>query len=471
MVAGTIEEGIAADPKMLSRVGPIEMQRAQAAGIPVIAADVGGAPTRRLADTASIMSREGGAELTGLLKARADERRYRLSDWLRETHNYPEAAAQQDAIDAAARTANKAGYTRAEMEAAKLHPGGLWDESFEQLSQDPTVQAAIRKANITSRSAAARQGVSEGQPITPLKSPFTMDANGRMVLRDPQARPTLRFWDEVKKNLDKTGSFESRSMAQALREHVDSLVPSYQAARAGAAHFFGAENALEAGQNFVGASRKYALPEARKALAKMSPTERQLFQDGYVSRLINEIEAKGDKRTVLNDIAVSRPAQEEIRMVLGQQRANELEARLRIEGLMDLTHNAVSGNSWSARRLFDIGLGSVGIGGVGWGSAELDPKKATVGALMAALAGGRAKVNANVMRHVAELLASSDLTKLAKGANIVAGNSKFLDALRATDRRIAAAGGEQAPNLPAVQAGGVSAAQPDQNQVPRPPGQ
>lgn len=473
-VVTAIERDIRADPNAAQRLTPAEFSAAVAEGQPVGAMDIGGGLTRRLADVAAITSPEARTTIEGAINPRFESQSPRLAGWLRQTFNYPDAAAQQEAITQAASAANRPAYARAFADAAKAHPRGLWDESFEQLAQDPTVQAAIRKANVTSRSAAARQGISEGQPITPVRSPFVMDANGRMVLRvEPDgtaARPTLQFWDEVKKNLDKTGSFEARSMARVLRDHIDETVPSYQAARAGASHFFGAENALEAGQNFVGASARYALPETRRALSQMSAQERQLFQDGYVSRLVEKIEATGDRRSVLNQISQSPAAREEMRLALGPQRAAEVEARLRVEGIMDLVRGAVSGNSWTARRLYDLGLaGGAGLGLEG--GIHQDPKDLAIGGIIAALSTGGKKINANVMRHVAELLVSNDLGQLAKGVQIVARNPRLLDALRATDRRLANISGEQAPQLPAIQSGGVSRADGNQDQVPRPPRQ
>jgi hypothetical protein len=481
-VAGVIEHDIKADPNAGQRLGASEWQAAKAQGMPVVAADMGGELTRTLADTAAVASPQARSTLAGLNNQRFESQSPRLASWLRETFNYPDAAAQQEAIEQAARAANKPAYARAASEAAKLHPQGLWDESFEQLSQDPAVQAAIRKANITSRSAAARQGISQGQPITPIRSPFVMDGNGRMVLgtgpNGERARPTLQYWDEVKKNLDKVGSFEARSMARVLRDHIDGLVPSYQAARAGAAHFFGAENALEAGQNFVGASARYGLPDARRAFAAMSPQERQLFQDGYVSRLVEKIEKTPDQRSVLNQIAQSPAAKAEINMAIGPTRAAELEARLRVEGMFDLLRNTVSGNSRSVQRWVNLTLASGGGGLASVGGYNQDPKAMAIGLLTAALGGGRMRINQGVMRHIAELLVG-DPKQLAKGVRIVARNPRFLEALRATDREIASAadlrvstaGAQQSSNLPAVQAGGVGAAQGNQDQVPRPPAQ
>lgn len=464
-VVTAIERGIKADPNALSRLTPTEFAQGVAEGQPVAAMDIGGGLTRRLADVASITSPEAATTLRGAIDPRFESQSPRLAGWLRQTFNYPDAAAQQEAISQAAGAANKAAYARAYTDP---NARGIWNATFEQIAQAPEVQAAIRKVLPKSNSQAAREG------FTPIRNPFTFDqASGRMVLRagpgGAVARPDLQFWDQVKRNLDK-GDWSSREWSRILRGELDQVVPSYQAARAGASHFFGAENALEAGQNFVGASQRYGIPATRKALAQMSKQERQLFQDGYVSRLVEKIEATGDRRSVLNQISQSPAAREEMRLALGPQRAAEVEARLRVEGIMDLVRNAVSGNSWTARRLYDLGLaGGAGLGLEG--GVHQDPKDMAIGAVVAALASGGKKINANVMRHVAELLVSNDLGQLAKGVKIVANNGRLLDALRATDRRLAAISGEQAPNLPTIQAGGVSGAQPNQNQVPRPPGQ
>jgi hypothetical protein len=179
---------------------------------------------------------------------------------------------------------NRPAYAKAYSEGAGL----TFDHDLEQISQAPVVQDAIRKAMVSAKNEAAKSG------FTPPKNPFQFDQSGRLILRtNPDGStmtPNLQFWDIVKRSLDKTGTPEARDWARILRENLDTKVPSYADARAGAAKFFGAGDAIEAGQNFVGGSSRFGIPETRKALAKMSGQERQLFQDGYVSRLVQTIE-------------------------------------------------------------------------------------------------------------------------------------------------------------------------------------
>lgn len=464
-VVTAIERDIAADPAARARVTPQEFVNARNKGLPVRTIDMGGDLTRRLADTAGTVSPEGRTALNEAVDQRFETQSPRLAAWLNKTFHYPDAAAQSDAINQVARTVNKPAYAKTYADGAR----GLWDEGFEQMAQAPVVQDAIRKTMVSAKNEAARMG------FTPPKNPFVIDASGRLTLKADangnRMLPSLQFWDYVKRNLDAVGTREAKDWARILREHADQLVPSYKTARAGAASFFGAENALEAGQNFVGASARYGIPAVRKALAKMSPTERQLFQDGYVSRLVEKIEKTPDRRSVLNQIGQSPAAQQELRIALGPERARELEARLRVEGVMDLARKAVQGNSWTARRLFDLGLGGSGISLVGSGGYNSDPKEMTVGAVMMALAAGKHRVDQNVMRKVAELLVSDDPTKLVRGVRIVAKNERLFQGLRSADQKLALAAGEQARNVPQLQAPGTGRADQDQNQVPRPPGQ
>ncbi|MBR0967912.1 hypothetical protein JQ554_27115 [Bradyrhizobium diazoefficiens] len=201
------------------------------------------------------------------------------------------------------------------------------------------MQDAIRKAMVSAKNEAAKMG------FTPPKTPFEFDGTGRLKLKTnsdgSKIEPNLQFWDIVKRGLDKTGTPEAKDWARILREHLDEVVPSYATARAGAAKFFKAGDALEAGENFVGASQRFGIPETRKALAKMSPEERQLFQDGYISRLVQTIEKTGDRRNVVNQIMNSPAAREEMHVAIGPQRTKELEARLRVESIMDRMRGAV----------------------------------------------------------------------------------------------------------------------------------
>ena len=405
-----------------------EMTDAAAGGQPAMLMDAGGETTRALARSAANTSPEGRSILNRAIDDRFASQSPRLADWLQSTFHYPNADAQQDALDKIAKTVNRPAYAKAYSEGSGLK----FDETLEQISQAPVVQDAIRKTMVSAKNDAAKLG------MTPPKNPFQFDADGRLKLKSEDGRtltPNLQFWDYVKRNLDKAGSPEAKDWARILREHLDEQVPSYSTARAGAAKFFGASDAIEAGQNFVGASQRFGIPEARKALAKMSPEERKLFQDGYASRLIETIEKTGDRRTILNKIAQSPAAREELNVALGPQRAKEIETRLRVEGIMDLARPAVQGNSTTVRQLVELGLAG-GVGG--YQSYEGDPQAVMKAALVYGAARGHRVIDERVAKEVAKLLTSSDVRQLQKGVRLVAQNKNMLASVRDADAKLAA---------------------------------
>jgi hypothetical protein len=289
--------------------------------------------------------------------------------------------------------------------------------------------------------------------------------------------PNLQFWDQTRRELSDAAKKAARSgadgeasvlgkLASGMNEELDRLVPSYQGARQGAAGFFGAENALEAGQKFV-TSNTVSLSEARAALARMTPAERRLFQDGFVSDFVDKVvNTTGDRRDILQKIATNPQARAKLELVLGRDKFAELEAKIRVEGIFDDVRKAVQGNSWTARRLYDMGLaGGAGLGA--HGSYSTDPKEVATGALIAALASGGKKINANVATKLAEMLVSRDPAVVQKGFKAFAGNSRIMDALRDADTKIGRVVSDFAPVNPALSAAGVARAD-DQKPTPRP---
>lgn len=459
-IALGLEADMRADPTAAKRLTAQEFADNTQGGGPAAIIDVGGEKTRALARSAANTSPEGRAALESKIDTRYEGQTDRVNSWLRKTFNYPDAAAQSEALTDAARNVNRPAYAKAYHQGS----GGLWDDGLEQISQAPVVQDAIRKATITGGNDAAKAG------FTPVRNPFVMNREtGRMELRvdanGTTALPSLQFWDTVKKNLDKVGTRDAQDFSRVLREHLDTQIPAYAEARAGAAHFFGAKDALEAGQKFV--TSKMENVDARKALAKMSPTERKLFQDGFVSQyqaMLNEV---GDRRNILNKIADSPAAKERLEIAMGRDKAAEFEALQRVEGVMDLARKAVQGNSTTARQLAELGLAGGAYGFSGGVSNPLDPSAMMNAALVYGAAKGRNKINEKLSRRVAEMLASSDPQVLLRGVKVITKNREMFNSLRAADRGLARVGGQQAPTGAALQAAGVGRADEQQN-VPGP---
>jgi hypothetical protein len=472
-VITALERDRALDPQAAGRLTPGEFAASVQGGGPATIMDIGGETTRALGRSAANTSPEGRAVMNRAINERYEGQSGRVVDWLRQTFNYPDAAAQQDAMQQVQRTVNRANYGRAMREGDRE----IISPELDRLMGSPAVVQAMQRASTSGKDRAITQGLGamrQGVTVENGVVRFTPGRNGAPTY------PNLAFWDATKRELDDAANAAARGgrngeaqvlgdLARTLRTELDRAVPSYQTARAGAARFFDAENALEAGQNFVGKNMTAA--EARRALAQMAPQERQLFQDGFVSRFIETLNQVGDRRNVLNQIAASPAAREKLNVALGPQRAAELEAGLRVEGIMDLARNAVQGNSTTARQLAELGLAGGAYGFSGGGiNPFTDPGAVLNAALVYGAARGRNAINERLSRRVAEMLVSNDPRIILRGVQTVARSQTLFNSLRSADRGLARIGGEQAPAVPALQAAGVGRAE-DQPNVPRPPGQ
>lgn len=459
-VALSIQRDIGADPTAVSRLTPSEFAGSVQSGGPATIMDIGGETTRALARSAANTSPEGRAALSRTIDDRFEGQGSRVTDWLNDTFHYPNADAQAQALTDVAKTVNNPAYHKAYAQGR----AGIWDNELSELSQAPVVKDAV--------DAALKQAQNKSASGKLDDSTISRWANG--------GKPTLELWDLVTRQLGQEINVAKRvgrtedvatltEVKNVIMKKLDDAVPSFAEARAGAAHFFGAQDALEAGQKFVNSNVRSA--DARRALAKMSPTERQLFQDGFVSNFIETLGKVGDRRSVLNKIAETPAAREKLHIALGPQKAAELEAGLRVEGIMDLARGAVQGNSTTARQLAELGLagGAYGVSGGGL-NPFTDPAAVVNAALVFGAAKGKGKINENVSRKVAEMLTSSDPTKLLKGIKVVSQNQTLFNSLRSADKSLAKIGGGQSGGVPALQAAGISRAD-DQPNIPRPPGQ
>lgn len=456
-IRNTAQEAVRADPQALNRLNPNEI----VPGGPAILADALGQPGRNLARSASNLSGEASDTLNQTLQPRYEGQSARFINWLNSSLDFPDAFARQQALEQTKRGVNNAAYARARAAGAS----GIWTPELERLAGSSAVSAAMQKASTVAKDEAIVSGYGAMNP----RVTFTPD--GRMQFnRGPNGVPTypdLQFWDLTRRELSDAairagrGTSEARrleALASRMNEELDRVIPEYRLARRGAAGFFGAENALEAGQNFV--NQPFGMAEARAAVARMTPQERQLFQEGFASRYVEWLSKVPDRADTVRRIYNTPAAREKIAIALGPQRANELEAMLRVENIMQQLRGAVTGNSSTV-----LQLGTAGLAGAGGGAyGGYDP---TISGLAAALTvAGKRGVDQRVATRIAQMLVSQDQTILQRGLMITARNNRLMDALRLADRTTAA-GSQQVPAIGAIQ-GPVSAAA--QNEQPQPPG-
>lgn len=445
-----------------------ELATAIKADSPLVLGDVGGEPTRALARSAANTSPEGREVLQEVAGTRFAEQSGRTATFIQNLMGGKFDPAQFTTwLQQRARTRNKPLYDAAEREAdavAARMPDGLWNDDLAKLAQSPTFQKAMLDSVPRGADRAVAQG---GQPS---KAPFVLDKDGNLTLAPPdkngsRSLPSLSYWDNVKRELDakiialtqdgdKSGAATAKTLRKQLVDLLDSVAPSYKKARASAASYFGAEDALEAGQAFVGMTKSADLVGARKAVAQMTSTERALFAQGYAAELAASVERIGDNANVPTRAVFNNPlARQKMQLALGPQRARELEDFLVIERTMDRLRGAL-GNSTTARQLAELGLaGGVGvIGSVLTGDVTDGTTAGTATYVARALFGAaRGRIDRKVAQHVAEMLASNDPQLLQKAYTIIRSSPALQQTMDSLDTMLAKVSGTQAAPDPAVQ--------------------
>lgn len=411
---------------------------ARAAGVPVANVDRGGETTRALARSVANQNPEARQVLGKMADDRFATQSQRATDFVRRiTNGNVDDIGYQQAIRDTARLVNAPAYRRAfDQPQAKA----LWTGELKQLMGAPAMQQAARTATTRGANRAAVSG------FKPVANPFSFAEDGSLGLRanpdGSRAIPTLEFWDQVKRNLDgmigkaqRAGDNTLVSDLQAIKgqlvKNLDDAVPQYRIARQGAASYFDADDALEAGKKFAVSPR--SIPEASKAFGKFSGPEKAAFQTGYASELIDRIKASSDRTNVINSVFGSQAARESMELVFGRAKAREIEAYVRVEDIVDRLRGAL-GNSTTPRQLIEMGIGATG----GYVYSGGDLSGAAMGALMAKgarFAGER--VDAKVMQRVANLLVSENKGNLQLAIKAAAANPGYMRALESLGNALA----------------------------------
>ena len=398
--------------------------------------DLLGQPGRSLARAAANVSPEAQSNLERLVNDRFAGQGDRVLSHMNQMFHYPNPEATQAALDEVARTTNRGNYMRAY--SAGDRPL-MTPDMQDMVLRAPAMRDAIRDAipQVQNRAVAMGMGA---------RNPGIRFENGLPVF--DRGAPNLQFWDTVKRELDSIASQAARkgdsnastygALATKLRTELDAQVPIYKDARQGAAKFFGAENASDAGVQFF--NNKMTPEQGRQALARFSPMERQLFEDSFTKQYMDNIAKRGDRTNVLNQIAGSPLAREKLNIAIGRDRANQLEALVRSESIMDRARGAVVGGSNTIRQWATImGLG----GAAGYFEGE-NPRDVSFGALLgAATKMGRARLNERVMERLGELMSSRDTAAFARGHAAFAKSEARMNVLRNLDNLTAKAVGSQ----------------------------
>jgi hypothetical protein len=419
---------------------------ARNAGVPLMNVDRGGETVRALARSVANKSPEARQIITKAADERFATQGMRAVDVVkRVAGGNVDDLSMQEAIKNQARLTNQPRYARAYQapEAA-----AVWTPTIRQLMQSNLFRVAVKGAESRGTDVAAVTGVKA------VRNPFVFNRDGSIGLADlptgGKALPSLQFWDVVQRNLsgmidqakrgakpDHTRVADLTAMKAMLTSELDAAVPAYKVARQGAATFFDAEDALEAGRKF--AIQPKTIPEAKKAFADFSDYEKRAFRTGYASELVDRIKASRDRVNVIEQVFGSPAAREMNEMVFGRMRARELEAYVRVEQLADRIRGAL-GNSTTARQLLELGIGT-GVGaGAGFTLSGGNLNSAMTGAALGAGAKGiqylGQRADGKVMERLAELLVSKDASALQHAIANAAVDPKWLVAIKEMEQRL-----------------------------------
>lgn len=419
------------------------------AGADVLNADRFGSAIRTLARTASNVS----PEADNIFKETTQNRFYtqgnRAVNFVRSLMGgATDDLALQEQLRTAAQATNKTAY-----DAAYSAPSAkaIWNPDLRNLLSAKPFQDAVKAADEVGANYAAINGQKA------IRNPFIFDASGNAVGLKTlpgggQALPNLEFWDIVQRNLRNTADQAKRSgdnllasqvgqMRTQLLNTLDSAVPQFQKARKGAAGFFGAEDAIDAGRKAVTSTKQTG--EIGRAVMAMSPAEKDAFSVGFSSEIIDAINASKDRVNVINSIFGSESARQRISIALGPHRARELEAYVKMEQVLDLLRNATQGNSTTAKQLIQAGLMGGGAGGLGLLASGGDLTTGFSAASIAVL-GRRGlqmmgkTVDDQVMKRVAEILASPDPAQLQRAIQNASLSKQHMEAIDAVMRALSA---------------------------------
>lgn len=446
--------------RRMTAEGPSEFEYLLSKGEPVMIGDVGGEPTKALARSAANVSPEARETLTEATRDRFLTQSGRVAKEVETL--FPDSVDYTKTIEGlheAARKANKPAYERAYAQGSS----GIFNETLYELSQAPVVQSAMRNAERRAKNQPSYGTTKEGEII----DPFTFK-NGELRAKEGMKATdaNLAYWDIVKRNLDSRiesltnkGQFSEARDIKGIRsqliETLEDLVPSYKAARGTAAKFYNAEDAFEAGINLSRAKSSREISELFDGWKNFNPAEKELFARGYASNLLEKVRASKDNTSIINQSFMGTSPQDRAKnlMALGRERANALEARLRIEQMMDAMRPAVSGGSTTARQIAEYGLASGAGAGIGSFQDATSPG-AVAGILLKA---GKGRIDSKVAEEVAKILTSRDPKLLQKLTEMASKDPKVVQSLRVLQNET-----PLFPSKAAILSGGVGAMAADQ---------
>ena len=415
---------------------------------PVYNIDRGGKTTAEMGRAAANLDPEARRIIGGPLVERDEGRTQRFVDRVRTLMGGSlDRGADRIALEDAGRAANGPRYTAA-YAAGNKQIGA--SQPMQDLMDAPAVQEAMGKALTEGKNRAIKDGVRFIDP------PVKMTKDGLVFKTLPNGQkvyPNIQYWDYVQRELRDMAEGSEKSKAaliEGLRRKLngvlDKEVPEFGAARSGAARFFGAQDAVDAGEKFAKGLDKFRdIRDAKRAIAQFSPPERELFARSTMDTITEALKDKPDWGTIKR-LFTSPRALEKIEAAIGPARARELEVSLRAETMAQKTKEAVAGNSTSVQQALDaMGLrtaahGAVhAVGGVGalagleaLKEGDVNPKHIMAAAIIyGGYKTGARHIDTRYLRQLAETLMSEDPAIANRAVRAISRSPAAFKALRA----------------------------------------
>ncbi len=447
----TVGKAIAGDLAAGQHMTGEDLATARQTQQPMINADVFGDKTKGLlqkalpADPVAMDAVQASLAERAALGAKKDRAGQFFNDITGGNTNFQLA---QEAVNTGRVGTNNAAYDAAK---AAAPAAGIWTPRIAEMLAVP--DSALRDAIAMTTRTGADEAVAKGTAAT-VRNPFRFNSNGTYALVKGAA-PSLDFWDHVQRNLGTLGAAAKGYNAsnifaaqKALNAELDNVVPLFQTARQGAAKFFDANDALEAGQKFAMSNADPNVAAA--AVTKFSPQEQKLFGVGGVSKIMNVLDQAGSPATVDRLLDPGGKAAKQLDVMLTgwpKYVRDQVPSFMRVQQALQDTSKFVKAASATklARQLGQAGAQS-GVGGIAGGLAggvtggsinplDWDFGRVGKGAVMGAAAAAGVKllgsaVNKNVLSRVANMLASNDPTEIKNAIAYATKNPQAHEALR-----------------------------------------
>jgi hypothetical protein len=165
--------------------------------------------------------------------------------------------------------------------------------NLERMMSSDAMVKAMREAVTKGRDRSVTEGFGSFNPRVSVNENgivrFVRGADNRTIY------PDLRFWDYTKRALDDAAGTAARAgrndeagvirnLARQLRTELDTLVPSYRAARDAWAGPSAYLDAVEQGRNIM--ARNMSAEEMQAAFAGLSQAEQEGFRIGAISSIV-----------------------------------------------------------------------------------------------------------------------------------------------------------------------------------------